>query len=65
MADCCGVGGSCCGGGWDCCAPSPSIRIGGSGLDDLESESERPLEGMPEPRFDPMSVPDEVFDDTL
>ncbi len=69
MADCCGVGGSCCGGGdggggWGCGAPTPSVEIVCSCLNDLESESERPLEEIPESGLDLMPVPDEVFDST-
>lgn len=65
MVDCCGVGGCCCvGGGWDCGGPTAGVDIERFSFSDLESESERSLEGMPESGPDLMSIPDEVCDDT-
>ena len=64
MVDCCGVGGCCGGGGWDSGAPTDGVDMERLSFSDLESESERSLEGMPESGPDLMSMPDEVCDDT-
>jgi len=60
VVDCCGVGGCCCvEGGWDCGRPAVGVESDRFSFIDLESESERSLEGMLESAPDLMSIPDE------